>query len=88
LRQDRAEVELDVTEVLERPQQDTSGKTLDFDVLIIGAGISGIGSAYHLKTQNPDKSFAILEAKDDIGGTRHTHKYPGVPGRTPTRYLR
>ncbi len=49
-----------------------------FDVLIVGAGISGIGSAYHLKTQCPGKSFAILEAKDDIGGTWHTHRYPGV----------
>ena len=72
------EVELDVTEVMEKPQQDVASTTQDFDVLIIGAGISGIGSAYHLKTQNPDKSFAILEAKDDIGGTWHTHKYPGV----------
>ncbi|WP_298192969.1 NAD(P)/FAD-dependent oxidoreductase [Novosphingobium sp.] len=67
-----------MTEVMERPQQDKAGATQDFDVLIVGAGISGIGSAYHLKTQNPDKSFAILEAKDDIGGTWHTHKYPGV----------
>jgi len=67
-----------VTEVMERPQHDAASATQDFDVLIIGAGISGIGSAYHLKTQNPDKSFAILEAKDDIGGTWHTHKYPGV----------
>ena len=71
-------MELDVTEVMEKRQQDGASVTQDFDVLIIGAGISGIGSAYHLKTQNPDKSFAILEAKDDIGGTWHTHKYPGV----------
>ena len=74
----QAEWECDVTEVMERPQQEAGSATQDFDVLIIGAGISGIGSAYHLKTQNPDKSFAILEAKDDIGGTWHTHKYPGV----------
>ncbi len=52
--------------------------TLTFDVLIVGAGISGIGSAYHLKTQCPGKSFAILEAKEDIGGTWHTHRYPGA----------
>lgn len=71
-------MEQDVTEVMERPQQDSAAATQDFDVLIVGAGISGIGSAYHLKTQNPDKSFVILEAKDDIGGTWHTHKYPGV----------
>ena len=67
-----------MTEVMEKPQQDAGAATQDFDVLIVGAGISGIGSAYHLKTQNPDKSFAILEAKDNIGGTWDTHKYPGV----------
>lgn len=48
------------------------------DVLIIGAGISGIGSAYHLKQQCPEKSFAILERKGTFGGTWETHKYPGV----------
>ena len=63
---------------MEKPQQTSGAATQDFDVLIVGAGISGIGSAYHLKTQNPDKSFVMLEAKDDIGGTWHTHKYPGV----------
>ena len=49
-----------------------------FDVLIVGAGISGIGSAYHLQQQCPDKSFAILEMKDSFGGTWETHKYPGI----------
>jgi monooxygenase len=49
-----------------------------FDVLIVGAGISGIGSAYHLQHQCPDKSYAILEVKDTFGGTWVTHKYPGV----------
>jgi cation diffusion facilitator CzcD-associated flavoprotein CzcO len=49
-----------------------------FDVLIVGAGISGIGSAYHLADQCPDKSYAILEVKDTFGGTWVTHKYPGV----------
>lgn len=48
------------------------------DVLIVGAGISGVGSAYHLKEQCPDKSFVILEMKDTFGGTWETHKYPGV----------
>ena len=48
------------------------------DVLIVGAGISGIGSAYHLQDQCPDKSYAILEAKETFGGTWETHKYPGV----------
>ena len=41
----------------------------DFDVLIIGAGISGVGEAYHLQQQCPIKSFCILEIKDPFGGT-------------------
>ena len=49
-----------------------------FDVLIVGAGISGIGTAYHLKDQAPDKSFVVLESYDTFGGTWHTHKYPGI----------
>src|SRR5215471_15704214 len=49
-----------------------------FDVLIVGAGISGVGSAYHLKAQSPDRSFVILDALDDFGGTWHTHRYPGI----------
>lgn len=48
------------------------------DVLIVGAGISGIGSAYHLQDQCLGKSYAILEMKDTFGGTWETHKYPGV----------
>lgn len=49
-----------------------------FDVIIVGAGISGIGSAYHLQEQCPGKSFVVLEAKDTFGGTWETHKYPGI----------
>ena len=67
-----------MTEVLEQQKPETVAAVAEFDVLIVGAGISGIGSAYHLQTQCPGKSFAILEAKDDIGGTWHTHRYPGV----------
>ena len=48
------------------------------DVLIVGAGISGIGSAYHLQDQCPGKSYVVLEAKDTFGGTWVTHRYPGV----------
>ncbi|MDE2560609.1 MAG: NAD(P)/FAD-dependent oxidoreductase [Sphingomonadales bacterium] len=54
------------------------GKTQHVDVLIVGAGISGVGSAYHLQEQCPDKSYVILEMKDTFGGTWETHKYPGV----------
>ena len=48
------------------------------DVLIIGAGLSGIGAAYHLKTLCPGRSFAILEGRDAIGGTWDLFRYPGV----------
>ncbi|HEX7739618.1 MAG TPA: NAD(P)/FAD-dependent oxidoreductase [Marmoricola sp.] len=48
------------------------------DVLIIGAGISGIGAARYVKTEHPEKSFAILEARENIGGTWDLFKYPGI----------
>ena len=50
----------------------------DFDVLIVGAGISGIGSAYHLSHQLPNRSFVVLEAQNGYGGTWRTHRYPGI----------
>src|ERR1700722_11314883 len=49
-----------------------------FDVLIVGAGISGIGSAHGLMTQLPGTSFVILEAQESFGGTWLTHRYPGA----------
>jgi cation diffusion facilitator CzcD-associated flavoprotein CzcO len=49
-----------------------------FDVLIVGAGISGVGGAHHLQEQCPGTSFVILEALDGFGGTWLTHKYPGI----------
>ena len=49
-----------------------------FDVLIVGAGISGIGSAYHMTKQLPDASFVILETQATFGGTWTTHRYPGI----------
>lgn len=49
-----------------------------FDVLVVGAGISGIGAGYHLQDQCPDKSFVILEGQSSFGGTWLTHKYPGI----------
>jgi len=48
------------------------------DVIIVGAGISGIGSAYHLQQECPEKSYAILEMMDSFGGTWELHKYPGI----------
>ena len=49
-----------------------------FDVIVIGAGISGIGAGYHLQTKCPGKSYAILEGRDTIGGTWDLFKYPGI----------
>ena len=49
-----------------------------YDVLILGAGISGIGAAYHLLDQRPGTTFAVLEALPSYGGTWWTHRYPGV----------
>ncbi|MDO9127882.1 MAG: NAD(P)-binding protein, partial [Parvibaculum sp.] len=66
------------TGTLTRPAPDASQQAEHFDVLIVGAGISGIGSAYHLQQQSPDKSFVILETLETFGGTWHTHRYPGI----------
>ncbi|MBC3194768.1 NAD(P)/FAD-dependent oxidoreductase [Pseudonocardia sp. C8] len=48
------------------------------DVLIVGAGVSGIGTAHHLRARFPDRSFLILEAKEARGGTWWTHRFPGA----------
>lgn len=53
-------------------------RTEHVDVLIVGAGISGIGGACHLRQQQPDRSFLILDALDSFGGTWWTHRYPGA----------
>src|SRR5271169_2344149 len=49
-----------------------------FDVLIVGAGISGIGAAYHLTQQCRGTSFVVLETQSGFGGTWLTHRYPGI----------
>src|SRR4029079_7116720 len=48
------------------------------DVLIVGAGLSGVGAACHLRRNCPRKTFAILEARDAIGGTWDLFRYPGI----------
>jgi monooxygenase len=48
------------------------------DVLIIGAGLSGIGAGHHVQSECPGKSYAILEARDCIGGTWDLFRYPGI----------
>ncbi len=49
-----------------------------FDVVIVGAGLSGIGAAVHLQKNCPKKSYAILESRDAIGGTWDLYRYPGI----------
>jgi len=49
-----------------------------FDVLIVGAGISGVGGAYHLTTQRPGTSFVVLEGLESFGGTWWMPRYPGI----------
>src|SRR5947199_9717489 len=49
-----------------------------FDVLVAGAGISGICAGYHLQTSCPGRTYTILEARDDIGGTWDLFRYPGI----------
>ncbi|MFI9814994.1 flavin-containing monooxygenase [Saccharothrix variisporea] len=48
------------------------------DVVIVGAGLSGIGAAYRLSTEHPGRTYAILEARDAIGGTWDLFRYPGI----------
>lgn len=64
------------------PQASFSGQAdssvSDFDMLIVGAGISGIGMAVHLRAKCPGKSYAIIERRDDLGGTWDLFRYPGI----------
>jgi cation diffusion facilitator CzcD-associated flavoprotein CzcO len=56
----------------------TEGSPEHLDVLIVGAGLSGIGAAWHLQDRCPGKSYAILEARGDLGGTWDLFRYPGI----------
>jgi len=64
------------TSTLERAPHELS--TEHFDVIIVGAGISGVGGAYHLTKQRPGARFVVLEALGDFGGTWRSHTYPGI----------
>ena len=57
---------------------DNDGVSEHLDVLVIGAGLSGIGAGYRLQTMAPSRSYAILEARDSLGGTWDLFRYPGV----------
>jgi cation diffusion facilitator CzcD-associated flavoprotein CzcO len=63
---------------LDTPTQLRGTATEHFDVLIVGAGISGVGAAYHLTHQRPATTFVVLEALESFGGTWWMHRYPGI----------
>src|SRR5690606_38909882 len=73
-------------EPLPRPrEEDGSAHTAErimsnnhFDVLIIGAGLSGIGAACHFSRQCPERSYAIIERRERMGGTWDLFRYPGI----------
>ena len=67
-----------MTSTVDQPQKTETGDTTHTDVLIIGAGVSGIGAAHHLRDKYPDRSFAILDAQDAFGGTWWAHRFPGI----------
>ena len=50
----------------------------ELDVLIVGAGISGVGAAWHLQDKSPGRTYRILEARSDLGGTWDLFRYPGI----------
>jgi cation diffusion facilitator CzcD-associated flavoprotein CzcO len=49
-----------------------------FDVVIVGAGLSGIGAAWHLQDKCPKKSYLVLEGRESVGGTWDLFRYPGI----------
>ncbi|WP_373088291.1 flavin-containing monooxygenase [Sneathiella sp.] len=59
-------------------RQENASMARHFDVLIVGAGISGIDAAYHLQKNCGGKTFALLDTQETFGGTWSTHKYPGI----------
>ena len=60
------------------PDRSTDGAVEHVDVLIVGAGLSGIAAAHHLQTKCPWATYAIVEARDAIGGTWDLFRYPGI----------
>ncbi|EGX87920.1 monooxygenase, putative [Cordyceps militaris CM01] len=58
--------------------QNANTGAIDYDVVIVGAGISGIGFAHRLQQTNPNLTYVIIEARHEIGGTWSLFKYPGI----------
>src|SRR3954451_19533700 len=57
------------------------------DVLVVGAGLSGIGAGYRLSTMSPSRTWAILEARDSLGGTWDLFRYPRVRSQAAMKAL-
>ncbi|QRK08418.1 NAD(P)/FAD-dependent oxidoreductase [Archangium violaceum] len=70
------------TELVEQASGGSAARTetpaAHYDVIIVGAGLSGIGAAYHLQANCPTRTYAILEGRDAIGGTWDLFRYPGI----------
>ena len=60
------------------PRSRATASDTEFDVLIVGAGLSGVGAAYHLRERCPSARFAILEGRATMGGTWDLFRYPGI----------
>jgi cation diffusion facilitator CzcD-associated flavoprotein CzcO len=56
----------------------SAAEPIQLDVLIVGAGISGVGAAWHLQDKSPSRTYKILEARADLGGTWDLFRYPGI----------
>ena len=65
-------------DAITRPQPHGRAGITDVDVLVVGAGISGLSAAWHLKERLPHKRFLVLEREASFGGTWLTHKFPGI----------
>src|SRR5262245_44645555 len=64
------------------PSASDARQVKKFDVVIVGAGISGLGSARYLRRECPGMSYVILEGMESFGGTWHTHRFPGTRSDT------
>ncbi len=64
--------------MLSQTAAEPAGTIPYFDVIIVGAGISGLGSAWYMNRDCPDMSYVVLETQETFGGTWHTHRYPGI----------